>query len=74
MSGFNKMMINNKTINWNHISLTTPNEMVIPKEAKNIRAKKSLNDLTLPMISKLYSKLPKVTPAMKAPIAIDIPK
>ena len=45
----------------------------IPKETKNIVAKKSRRDLTFPIISKLYGRFAKVTPAIKAPMTMEKP-
>ena len=41
----------------------------IPRATKNRRLKKSFRLFTLPIISMLYSRLPSVSPAKKAPIA-----
>ena len=46
----------------------------IPKDTKNMVAKKSFSGLTLPIISTLYGKEARLTPAIKAPIAIENPK
>ena len=43
----------------------------IPSDTKNIVAKKSLNDFTLPMIAKLYGREARLNPARNAPIAIE---
>ena len=45
----------------------------MPKETKNKVPKKSLNDFTLAIISRLYSKLAKAKPAIKPPIAMENP-
>ena len=48
-----------------------PIDSSIPNETKNIVEKKSLNDVTLLIITRLYGRLAKVNPAKKAPIEIE---
>jgi len=45
----------------------------IPNETKNMVTKKSLSPPTMPIISILYGILARITPAMKAPMAIEKP-
>ena len=45
----------------------------IPNETKNNVTKKSLKGLILPTIPRLYGRLPRVIPAINAPIAMENP-
>src|SRR3989344_3226198 len=63
-----------RTSNSNHSFLTTDKDKPIPKETKNNMEKKSRKFFILEIISKLYSKFPRATPAMNAPIAIEKPR
>ena len=69
--GFIKMTRTTRIINGVIILAMLSNINSIPKETKNIVAKKSLNDLTFPIMAKLYGRLAKLNPDKKAPIAFE---
>ena len=71
MNGFRRITRINNTINTGIRFFICSIISSIPSDTKNIVAKKSLNERTFPMMAKLYGRLAKLSPARKAPIAIE---
>ena len=73
MNGLNIIANNEITIKGTNMLKKLVNAICIPNETKNNVAKKSLNGLTCPCISKLYGNEARPKPAINAPITIEKP-
>ena len=62
-----------RTINGPMSFRIEPRTKFIPNDTKNSVLKKSFNELTFPIICRLYGRLASVIPATNAPIAIEKP-